>query len=349
MRRLLRSERGAVTAEYGGLMLLVGAIVMALVFTGPGVGQLIASGVQRAVCSVFAGCEAGGAGGSGEVAAGDAGGTEGEDEEDGGGILGTLGDVAGGAWDGIQQVGGVFKGAGEGLWEMGTGLVDLGWNLGKASVKSGPLWFFVDRDGWEQQWQQNADVASYIWNNPGEVASGIWHGIVDPIAEDWNNGNYGEAVGRGVVEVLGAVFGGKGLNKLGRAGGAVDDAADLGRVDELGDAGRVAPGAGAVLPGADDVIVLGKYPAYLEEANRVGGRTFNIPDDVWARMSDAERWAANQKFLDRAIARGSEIRLASSPLDPRNMTGYFAMEIEYLLKRGYTISPDGTHMIPPGG
>ena len=237
MRRLLRSERGAVTAEYGGLILVVGALVLALAVSGPGVGRMIASGVQRAVCSVFAGCEAGGAGSQGEVDPG--GGASGDaEEEGGGGVLGTLGDIAGGAWNGVQQVGGVFKGAGEGLWEMGTGLVDLGWNLGKASVKSSALWFVVDREGWEQQWEQNAGVVSYVWNNPGEVASGIWHGIADPIAEDWRNGNYGEAVGRGVVELLGAVFGGKGLNKLGRAGGAVDDAADLGRVDDLADAGR---------------------------------------------------------------------------------------------------------------
>jgi hypothetical protein len=64
-------------------------------------------------------------------------------------------------------------------------------------------------------------------------------------------------------------------------------------------------------------------------------------------MSDAERWAANQRFLDRAIARGSEIRLAS-PVTPSNLTGYYAREIEYLVKQGYRISGDGLRMLPPG-
>jgi hypothetical protein len=65
-------------------------------------------------------------------------------------------------------------------------------------------------------------------------------------------------------------------------------------------------------------------------------------------MSDAERRTANQTFLDRAIARGSEVRLAS-PRTASNLTGYYAREIDYLLKQGYTISGDGTRMLPPGG
>ncbi len=63
-----------------------------------------------------------------------------------------------------------------------------------------------------------------------------------------------------------------------------------------------APRAASV---ADDVVVLGKYPDYINLADDLVARRFNVPDWVWNGMSDAERWAANQRFLDRAIARGS--------------------------------------------
>lgn len=60
--------------------------------------------------------------------------------------------------------------------------------------------------------------------------------------------------------------------------------------------GRAAEDAAA----ATDTVVLGHYPEYLQ----AGGRTFSVPTDVWDAMSPEEQWAANQKFLDRAIARG---------------------------------------------
>ena len=65
-------------------------------------------------------------------------------------------------------------------------------------------------------------------------------------------------------------------------------------------------------------------------------------------MSPAEQWTRNQQFLDQAIARGSQIRTAS-PLTAENLTGGYGQEIEYLLKQGFTPSPDGTIMLLPGG
>lgn len=38
------------------------------------------------------------------------------------------------------------------------------------------------------------------------------------------------------------------------------------------------------------VSVLGHFPAYSEKAAEIGARRFNIPPEVWARMSAAERW-----------------------------------------------------------
>jgi len=103
--------------------------------------------------------------------------------------------------------------------------------------------------------------------------------------------------------------------------------------------------------GSRNAISLGKYnqvPNYIDDAAATGSRAFNISDDAWNAMSPAEQALRNERFLDEAIARGSEIRLASPPTRA-NLTGAYADEIAYLQGKGYTISSDGTHMIPPGG
>jgi len=61
-------------------------------------------------------------------------------------------------------------------------------------------------------------------------------------------------------------------------------------------------------------------------------------------MSDAERWAANQKFLDRLIARGDNVRL-TIPKSSVRKGSILEQEIEYLIKRGYEVSPDGIWLI----
>jgi hypothetical protein len=100
--------------------------------------------------------------------------------------------------------------------------------------------------------------------------------------------------------------------------------------------------------GSPNAVVLGKYPAYVNEGAATGARTFSMSDDAWNAMTPAQQWTRNQQFLDQAISRGSEIRLATPPT-ASNLTGWYAREIEYLSKQGYTISSDGARMIPPGG
>lgn len=94
--------------------------------------------------------------------------------------------------------------------------------------------------------------------------------------------------------------------------------------------------------------VLGRYPEYTKLAGELGARRFNIPTNVWNKMTEAERWAANQKFLDRMIARGDDIVLAT-PLDKVKLGSYFQRELDYLFENGYRVSPDGTRLIPGGG
>lgn len=61
--------------------------------------------------------------------------------------------------------------------------------------------------------------------------------------------------------------------------------------------------------------VLGKYPDYVNLASELNARRFNIPTDIWNKMTSAEQWTANVKFLDRTIARGDKIILSNPVKD----------------------------------
>jgi hypothetical protein len=113
--------------------------------------------------------------------------------------------------------------------------------------------------------------------------------------------------------------------------------------------GEVAEAAGVAVKSADDVTkqgtsVLGHYPEYKNLAEEIGAKRFNIPDDVWKRMTPDEQWIANQKFLDRMITRGDKIRLAT-PIDKVKPGSSYEKELNYLFERGYTVSPDGIWLI----
>jgi len=92
--------------------------------------------------------------------------------------------------------------------------------------------------------------------------------------------------------------------------------------------------------------VLGHNPAYVQLAEELGARRLNVPTDVWQKMTPAEQWAANQRFLDRAIRRGDDIVLAT-PARQARPGSFFARELEYLASKGYTVSPDGLRLVPP--
>jgi hypothetical protein len=63
-------------------------------------------------------------------------------------------------------------------------------------------------------------------------------------------------------------------------------------------------------------------------------------------MSPVEQWAANQKSLDRAIARGDDIVLATQAGAAR-AGSFFARELEYLAGRGYRVAHDEWSLIAP--
>lgn len=88
--------------------------------------------------------------------------------------------------------------------------------------------------------------------------------------------------------------------------------------------------------------VLGKYPDYINLAGELGAKRFNIPTDVWNKMSATEQWAANVKFLDRAILRGDNFILSNAVKDINKVTGAFRKELDYLIDKGYKLNEAGT-------
>jgi hypothetical protein len=81
--------------------------------------------------------------------------------------------------------------------------------------------------------------------------------------------------------------------------------------------------------------VIGGYPQYIESANLIGAKAFQIPMSIWTKMSPAERIAANMKFIDRGIANHDVFLLASGA----HGAGTEA-EIQRLIQAGYVAVED---------
>jgi hypothetical protein len=73
-----------------------------------------------------------------------------------------------------------------------------------------------------------------------------------------------------------------------------------------------------------------------------------MSDEAWNAMSPVEQRMRNQRFLDDAIARGSEIQLAT-PLSEVRAGSFLEREIGYLSGKGYVPNSADTLMIPGGG
>jgi hypothetical protein len=90
--------------------------------------------------------------------------------------------------------------------------------------------------------------------------------------------------------------------------------------------------------------VLGKFPDYLKMADELGANSFNISGEIWGKMTKAEQWAANQRFLEEVVLRGDEILLSNPLKNLNDATGTFRKELEYLMSKGYRLSKDGSRM-----
>jgi RHS repeat-associated protein len=102
---------------------------------------------------------------------------------------------------------------------------------------------------------------------------------------------------------------------------------------------------GSLLKAAEEgITVLGSYGKYLELGEKLGAKTFSIPDAIWKTLTEEERWAANVRFLNRAIARGDRIILSNSAFEAKAGT-YFYRELQYLYSKGFKAVADGMALI----
>jgi RHS repeat-associated protein len=93
--------------------------------------------------------------------------------------------------------------------------------------------------------------------------------------------------------------------------------------------------------------VLGKFentPNFQRVGEHLGVKSLNIPRHIYDKMSPAQQWAANQKMLDRAIARGGDFLFDKPIKDINAVTGGLRKELNYLTQQGFRLSSDGWSM-----
>jgi hypothetical protein len=234
-RRLL-ADRGSQSLEAAGAALAAAVLVIALL---GGARSLLGPSVERAFeCAAAAigmgggGCEGGAASGPTAPTA-NASQPQPEPEKKDCSFL--------------CHVGGFFKGVGEGVVDTVKGIGTLAWDGIKAAA------------GDQETRDKYAGLVNAFREDPWGTTKAVAGAIVEPIVTDWKEGRYGEAIGRGVFEVVSTIGGPKGLDKLGklgkvddiarvagkaddiaRVGGKVDDIARVGgKADEISDAERV--------------------------------------------------------------------------------------------------------------
>lgn len=155
----------------------------------------------------------------------------------------------------------------------------------------------------ENQRELNRQVVGYIWDHPGEAAGAVWSGITDPIAQDWQSGNQGEAIGRAVFDIGTAVAP---LTKLATAARGARAAASA------GEAARAVPAFartqyGAV-SGAERASVLARTPVCVY----CGARPASQLDHISALKRDWDSGGWADDFATRTGRVNSPINLTGA-------------------------------------
>ncbi len=90
--------------------------------------------------------------------------------------------------------------------------------------------------------------------------------------------------------------------------------------------------------------VLGSNPGYLQLADKLKARVFDVPSQVWSKLTSTQKWALNQEFLNKSMAKGHEFIFSTNAYTAKEGS-YLYSEIQYLLNNGYRIVDEGWRMI----
>ena len=205
--RLAFEERGNETVEWLGLSVVIVILLLAVVgyvsASGGGqIGSAVVDGMESMITAIGGGGVSTGGDGAGTVP-----GVEGGDPP--GVVLPSIGipsAVAGGADAGggdtggggfWGQVGGFFVGIGEGVVDTVVGIGTLAWDVVRVGPITGDIYGWIDPEGQQAVYDKYSALLEAIISNPGDVL----YAMVEPIVTDWEEGRYGEAVGRSVFEI----------------------------------------------------------------------------------------------------------------------------------------------------
>lgn len=174
----------------------------------------------------------------------------------------------------LHQVGGFAKGAGGALWDMGKGLVNLGVGAARLSQTSeeleelSKLTGLFDYRGFSEAREAVSQTALAIYSHPKAIVDGI----TKPYVEAWGQGNYGEALGRGAVDIGGLFVGGVG------GVGKVGEAANV--AGKVGEATSVAGKVGETTSAAEKAAEIGGATGRVGDAEGVVAKSGNAVEDA---------------------------------------------------------------------
>ncbi|WP_176016801.1 PAAR-like domain-containing protein [Burkholderia sp. BCC0398] len=242
----------------------------------------------------------------------------------------------------MHQVGGFFKGAGGAVWDMGKGLVGLGVGAAKLSPLSqaaeglSDLTGLYDYHGYSQTLDSAGKTAQAIYDHPGAIVDGI----TKPYMEAWSHGNYGEALGRGAVDIGGLFVGGVGaagkVGEVGNVAGKVGEVVNVaGKAGEVADVANVAGKTGEVANAAGKTGEVAEAAGQAGKASDIGGAA--------SKGGEATEGAANAAKAGSADAKpaGNGLKVEPSK-DPRYKRGKFRKGVrEKAWEDAKKKSPDG--------
>lgn len=124
------------------------------------------------------------------------------------GTRNVLGSVVSGVGSGAEQVAGFVGGAAHAVGDIATGMADSA------------VWAWRSVTSREQRIENHRLWQEVKGDLPG-AGRAIWDGITRGMRDDWNDSNYGGALGRGFTEIIAAVVPGRAIAESVRAPGRI--------------------------------------------------------------------------------------------------------------------------------